>query len=147
MRLLHLLVGQDLLQGPGQEHVLRLLPFIHGRDGAGRGEEEGRGGKGARGTGRCRRGTAARGRVRRRGRAEGGAGKGSLGGRAAASRRPLGGSPRGEAGVGPGGGDSQPPRLREDEAFSFLLLAPRPRGVCARTRSVPEPPPAGTRLH
>lgn len=31
MRLLHFLVGQNLLQGPGQEHVLRLLPLIHGR--------------------------------------------------------------------------------------------------------------------
>lgn len=37
MRLLHLLVGQDLLQGPGQEHVFRLLPFIHERNQAGRG--------------------------------------------------------------------------------------------------------------
>lgn len=41
MRLLHFLVGQNLLQGPGQEHVLRLLPLIHGRgEGGGGGSSD-----------------------------------------------------------------------------------------------------------
>lgn len=43
MCLLHFLVGQNLLQGPSQEHVLRLLALIHGRGGGG---EEGGGGGG-----------------------------------------------------------------------------------------------------
>lgn len=61
-----------------------------------------------------------------------------------ASRHPLGGSP-GEAGVGPGGADSQLPRLRENEAFSSLLLPP-PMRVCAdgarQSPSRPRPAPA-----
>lgn len=40
MRLLHFLVGQNLLQGPGQEHVLRLLPLIHGRREGGGGSSD-----------------------------------------------------------------------------------------------------------
>lgn len=93
-------------------------------------------GNGERGTGRSRRGRAARGR----GRPSQARGKGSLRGRAAASRCPVGGSPRGAAGVGPGGGDSQPPRLREDEAFSFLTPPLPPlRGIADGARDALSP--------
>lgn len=47
--------------------------------------------------------------------------------------------------MGPGGTDSQPPRLREDGAFSSLLLPP-PMRVCAdgarQSPSRPRPAPA-----
>lgn len=71
-------------------------------------------------------------------------GKGSLAGRPDTRSA----APPGEAGLGPGGADGQPPRLRGDEAFSSLLLPP-PDACAARTAPVspraapgPRPPPS-----
>lgn len=127
MRLLHLLVGQDLLQGPGQEHVFRLLPFIHGRDRAGGGQ--GWGGQWERGTGRSRRRRAVRGRGR--GRAPRRKGRGvptpaRRGGRLGWARAAT--NPR-------GGGRTKP-------APRCPLRHPRPVALRAQSPRRPRPAPA-----
>lgn len=127
MRLLHLLVGQDLLQGPGQEHVFRLLPFIHGRDRAGGGQ--GWGGQRERGAGRSRRRRTAR--SRGRGRAARKKGRGvptpaRRGGRLGWARAAA--NPR-------GGGRTKPAPL-------WPLRHPRPVAVRAQSPRRPRPAPA-----
>lgn len=135
MRLLHLLVGQDLLQGPGQKHVFRLLPFIHGRDRAVRG-----GGGGW--SGEVRAGH----RPLPPGALPGAAAAAGEGLPRRASQHPLGGSPGGGWG---GPGRHRQPTPAAEGRRSLLLPSPPTPDACVRGRrpSVPEPPPARTRLH
>lgn len=173
MRLLHFLVGQDLLQRPRQEHVLGLLALIHGRGDGGGAARGSLPAAGRRSRGRKRREKGVEVGARRRGgqrRGQEGAGgrpgRGAGSGRAGLRRRPCEAAPAGPpllrvpgslpghhhppvtrpSGLGGGGEGARPGRRRRGAEERAGSEARREQG-CPGSRGDAHPPRPCTGLH